>query len=252
MKGGNMPAISYQMYGSRNWALPETFAMLSAAGFTEVEGYGGIYGDLDGLQACLHENKLRMTTGHFDLSVIVNDPQRVIDVANRFGMEAVFAPYLTDDARPSDLAGWQAFANDLVEAGKPLQAAGLTFGWHNHDFELLDLGAGVTALDVIAQASPDLKLELDIGWVIRAGQDPVATIHKYANQISVVHIKDIAAQGAGLDEDGWSDVGHGVVDWAPIHAALQAAGVGRYVIEHDNPNDHHRFATRSLDSVTAL
>ncbi|NRB17390.1 MAG: sugar phosphate isomerase/epimerase [Rhodobacteraceae bacterium] len=247
-----MPAISYQMYGSRNWALAETLAMLSAAGFSEVEGYGGLYDDPDGLQAALQQNGLRMTTGHFGLAEIEADPQRVIDLAKRFGMEAVFAPFIVAGARPNDLAGWQAFASSLVEAGKPIQDAGLSFGWHNHDFELVDLGAGVTALDVIAQASPDLKLELDIGWVIRAGQDPVAMIQKYGSQIKVAHIKDVAAQGAGLDEDGWSDVGHGVADWAPIHAALQAAGVDRYVLEHDNPNDHQRFATRSLTAVTSF
>ena len=247
-----MPAISYQMYGSRNWALPETLAMLSGAGFSEVEGYGGLYTNPVELEACLQENRLRMTTRHFGLADIELDPQRVIDLAKRLGMEAIFAPHIVAEERPTDLAGWRVFAKSLVEAGKPLQDAGLTFGWHNHDFELEDLGAGGTALDVIAQASPDLKLELDIGWVIRAGQDPVETIKKYSSQINVAHIKDIAAQGEGLDEDGWSDVGHGVVEWAPIHAALQTAGVNRYIIEHDNPNDHQRFATRSLNAVTAF
>lgn len=247
-----MPSISYQLYGSRNWSLPETLAMLSAAGYTEVEGYGGVYGDPVELETCLCENGLSMTTGHFGLADLEAEPQKAVDFAKHFGFKAVFAPYLLPDLRPTDKAGWIAFANRLVEAGKPVQDAGMVFGWHNHDFELVDLGAGETILDLIVQASPDLKLELDIGWVIRAGQDPLKIIKQYSDQIHVAHIKDIAANGECQDEDGWADVGHGVVDWAPIHAALQAVGVKRYIVEHDNPSDHKRFAQRSLDAVNAF
>ena len=38
-----MPAISYQLYGSRNWPLLDTLAMLYATGFYEVEGYGALF-----------------------------------------------------------------------------------------------------------------------------------------------------------------------------------------------------------------
>jgi len=247
-----MPAISYQLYCSRNWALPDTLAMLSAAGFSEVEGYGALFSDPGELEAGLQKTGLRMTTGHIGLAELEGDPHKAIEFAKRLGFEAIFAPYLVPEARPTNQAEWVTFANRLVEAGKPVQDAGLVYGWHNHDFELADIGDGLTPLDLIAQASPDLKLELDIGWVIRAGADPVETIKKYASQINCAHIKDIADAGECEDEDGWADVGHGVVDWVPIHAALQVAGVNRYVIEHDNPNDHQRFASRSLAAVKAL
>jgi len=107
-------------------------------------------------------------------------------------------------------------------------------------------------LDLMMAAAPDLTLELDLGWVLRAGQDPVAWIEKYAGRIAAAHIKDIAPAGENADEDGWADVGHGVQNWAPIHAALQAAGVTHYVVEHDNPADHTRFASRSLAAVQSF
>ena len=62
-------------------------------------------------------------------------------------------------------------------------------------------------------------------------------------------VKDIAALGENLDEDGWADVGHGVVDWKGIMAALRAVGVSNFIMEHDNPSDDARFARRALASA---
>ena len=62
-------------------------------------------------------------------------------------------------------------------------------------------------------------------------------------------MKDIAPKGEKQDEDGWADVGHGTQDWPAIKAELDAQGVTHFVLEHDNPADHARFARRSLDTV---
>ncbi len=247
-----MPAISYQLYSSRNWPLSDTLAMIHATGFNEVEGYGALFSQAPNLVQDLATAGLSMPTLHYGLADLENDPDAAIALARAAGAKAIFAPYLEEQDRPSDVAGWEAFAQRLVKAGKPLQDAGFVFGWHNHDFELVDLGQGVTPLSIIAAASPDLKLELDLGWVVRAGLDPVTLIKTYGDQIYRAHIKDLAANGDCADEDGWADVGLGVIDWPAIHAALQDAGVERYVIEHDNPNDHKRFASASLASVQSF
>jgi sugar phosphate isomerase/epimerase len=244
-----MPSISYQLYCSRNFPpLADTLAMLAAAGYAEVEGYGGLYGDPGALKAALDASGLRMTSGHFGLDMVEGDPARTIGIARTLGMTRVYVPYLMPDQRPTDAAGWRAFGQRLARAGAPLIDAGLTFGWHNHDFELADLG-GTTALDCIAE-SPSLALELDLGWIARAGADPAAWIGKYAGRITSVHVKDLAPAGT-KEEDGWADVGHGTIAWGPVKAALDAAGVAHLVLEHDNPADHRRFATRSLASVKA-
>ncbi|MCC5974500.1 MAG: sugar phosphate isomerase/epimerase [Rubellimicrobium sp.] len=244
-----MPSISYQLYSSRNFPpLADTLTMLAGAGYSEVEGFGGLYADLPALQSGLDAAGLTMTSGHFGLDMVEGDPARTLEVARAVGMTRVYVPFVMPNDRPTDAAGWEAFGKRLAEAGKPVQDAGFAFGWHNHDFELADLGGGTTPLDLIAAAG--LSLELDLGWVGRAGADPVAWINRFGTQISSVHVKDIAPAGEATDEDGWADVGHGTMDWAAIQPALQAHGITHYVIEHDNPKDHLRFATRSLASVT--
>jgi sugar phosphate isomerase/epimerase len=245
-----MPTIAYQLYCSRNFPpLGDTLKMLAGSGYKAVEGYGGLYGALGELKAGLDATGLAMPSGHFGLDMVEDEPARAIEVAKTLGIKSIFVPYIVADKRPGDAAGWSAFGRRLAEAGKPMQDAGFGFGWHNHDFELADLGGGVTPLDLIAEAGVDL--ELDLGWVRVAGHDPVAWIRKYAGRIKAVHVKDIAPDGTAADEDGWADVGHGIIDWAPVKAALDAAHVDHFVIEHDNPKDHTRFATRSLASVKA-
>lgn len=245
-----MTQISYQLYCSRNHPpLANTLKMLADAGYREVEGYGGLFDDIEGLKAGLDANGLRMTSSHIGLDMIEDDPAGTLAVIKTLGIEKVFVPYLAADARPADTAGWVAFGKRLVEAGKPLQDAGIQFGWHNHDFEFHVTETGDVPLDLIAAASDDMMLELDLGWVRVAGHDPVDWIKKYAGKIGAVHVKDIAPDGKCADEDGWADVGHGIMDWPAIHAALQAVGVDHYVAEHDNPRDDKRFATRSLASV---
>ena len=245
-----MPRISYQLYCSRNFPpIGDTLQMLAETGFSEVEGYGGLFGDIDTLRGGLDATGLRMTSAHMGLDAVEGDPAGAIAIARMLGCEKVFVPFVIPDARPTDAAGWVGFSARLAAAGKPLQDAGLIFGWHNHDFELQATETGEMPLDLIAGASDDLMLELDLGWVRRAGQDPVAWIEKLAGRLTTVHVKDIAPQGECAEEDGWADVGHGVMNWPAIHAALQVAGVDHYVVEHDNPSDHARFARRSLAAI---
>ena len=97
-----------------------------------------------------------------------------------------------------------------------------------------------TALFVVAH--PD---DIEYG-----GAAAVARWTSQGKRIVAVHVKDIARPGQGLDEDGWSDVGHGTIDWASLLKALRAKTEAKYfVMEQDNPNDFERFARRSIESV---
>lgn len=246
-----MADISYQMYCSRDHDIGQTMSMLADIGYTAIEGYGPLYTDPKATRAMMDQVGLSMPTGHFSVDA-VEDTAAVLATADALDVEKIVVPYIAPEERPTDLAGWQAFAARLAAAAKPIVAAGKKFGWHNHEFEFVTLENGETPLEVIMAASDDIGLELDLGWVMVAGHDPVEWINRYAGRIIAVHVKDIAAKGECLDEDGWADVGHGVVDWQPIMAALSSAGVTRFVIEHDKPSDHQRFAARSLASVQAF
>ena len=87
---------------------------------------------------------------------------------------------------------------------------------------------------------------------MRAGADPIAPITTYGSRIAIAHLQDTAATGEADDEDGWADVGHGTMDWPTLFQALKAAGTRHFVMEHDNPSDHRRFAQRAFDATSTF
>lgn len=248
--------FSYQLYSSRNYGpLPATLKMLAEVGYKDTEGYGGLYSDAATLAALakgLTANGLTMSTGHFGLPMIESDPAFVIEIARVVGMKKVYCPHVMPADRPTDGAGWKAFGARLEKAGAPLVAAGLGFGWHNHDFEFAGCADGTVPMFEILAGGPTLEWEMDVAWVVRGGGNPLAWIEAFKGRITSAHVKDIAKKGENLAEDGWADVGHGVVDWPAIMGALKAAGVAYHVMEHDNPADDRRFATRSLAAGKGL
>ena len=252
-----MKNVSFQLYSARNFQpFSEVFKVLKAAGYTEVEGYGALYAALDAgavasTKAELDANGLAMPTAHFGIDMLEDEPDRVLDIARTLGIEAIYCPYLMPDQRPTDAAGWTAFGERLQKASEPYRAASLDFGWHNHDFEFHALSDGSFAQDRILEGGPDLSWEADIAWVMRGGADPFPWIEKYADRITAVHVKDIAPAGENVDEDGWADVGHGMMPWADLMKALGRTKAKHFIVEHDNPKDIERLATRSIQSIKA-
>lgn len=245
--------FAYQLYSSRNFPpLSATLSMLAEAGYTAVEGYGTLYADpasVDAMARGLAETGLTMPTAHFGLDLLEGDPAGAVAVARRLGIERIYCPWMPPEMRPTTTQGWHDWGRRLERAGAPIRAAGLGFGWHNHDFEFLPLPDGTIPMTALLQGGPALEWEIDVAWVIKGGADPAQWIAAERGRITAAHVKDIAPKGQNPDEDGWADVGHGTVDWKSLLGLLRGAGVAHLVIEHDNPSDHARFARRALAAV---
>jgi len=250
-----MTDFSYQLYSSRNAPpVADVLVRLATLGYKRVEGYGGLFGDdtaVANLRAALDANHLVMHSSHIGFDLIEGDPSKTIDIAKTLGLREVYAPHLAPDQRPNDAAGWRAFGVRMVEAAKPLQDAGLTVGWHNHDFEFNALPTGELPMDLMLDGN-DLAFEFDVAWSHVAGLNPLDVIAKHGGRITAAHVKDRAPQGENADEDGWADVGHGIMDCVDIYASLQSAACKNFVMEHDKPSDDQRFASRSIAYMQTL
>jgi len=121
--------------------------------------------------------------------------------------------------------------------GAAAQRAGLQFAYHNHNFEFADVGGGVIGYDLLLQQTdPQLvKFEIDCGWMIFAGHDPVAYFGKYPRRFPLIHVKDFLPRASGDTEMKGAELGHGTVDYKPIFAAGAKAGLQHYFVEQEGP-----------------
>jgi len=186
-----------------------------------------------------------MPQAHVPLALLEGDFDKAVGIARTLGIHTLIAPWLPPEERPTDTAGWAALGARLNKIEAKLRALGLRLAWHNHDFEMTHLPEGQTGMDILLSAAPGMEWEADLGWVLRAGLNPVDWLHRHAGRIIAVHLKDLQPDHDIAPEGGWADLGHGVNDWAPIFAALAAMPrLSAHVAEHDNPADLGRFLSR--------
>ena len=244
--------LSFQLYSARNFPPPDDqFATLAALGYRQVEPYGGLLDDSEALAAALAAHGLSAPSSHVGLATLQSDPAGTAAVAKRLGTTLLIVPAIEPEERRKDADGWRDFGRTLGRLQAALGEHGIRLAWHNHDFEFERTADGLVPLALIFEGAPDLLWEADIGWIVRAGEDPAEWIDRYGDRIVAFHIKDIAPAGEAADEDGWADVGRGVIDWQALLPAMRATKAELFVLEHDNPSDFKRFATRSREAVAA-
>lgn len=101
-----------------------------------------------------------------------------------------------------------------------MKAAGIPFGYHNHDMEFAKVVPGGTEMkfgrhnkgekvyDIfLANTDPSLVFfEMDVYWAVMGQQDPVEYITKYADRIKVLHIKDPLCPGGFRHDELRADI----------------------------------------------
>lgn len=130
---------------------------------------------------------------------------------------------------------WAFNADQLAAMAPKVKAAGLAFAYHNHPMEFKALPDGRIGYDLLLAATPDLRLEMDLGWVAASGHDPVAMMKTYASRIDLLHVKDMTADaGAPLGYRS-VEVGAGMIDWKAVFRTAKHIGVKGYFVEQEPP-----------------
>ena len=75
-----------------------------------------------------------------------------------------------------------------------------------------------------------LQAELDLGWVARGNQSPVAWVRKMVGRLDQVHLKDWGVQA---DHPVWRAIGEGGICWPCVFKACKIAGTRDYIVEQD-------------------
>lgn len=242
--------LSIQLYSLRFYGdLESQLAALSEAGFRCVEITGAHLENAADTKARLDVHGMTAPTGHVTMDMLRNRLDWVAEQAHVIGMQELYMPALPDAERTAPAEGWRRAGAELGWMASRLQAHGLALGYHNHDWELKPFPDGSTPLSHFfagADGSP-LTLEADLAWIVRGGADPLETIRPLKERLTAIHVKDIAAPGDNLDEDGWADIGAGTMDWPHLWRKSLEMGAKWMVLEHDKPKDPIAFAKASRD-----
>jgi hypothetical protein len=147
------------------------------------------------LRRTLDSLGLVMPSAHVDLETLEQRLDRAVEFWGELGCRTLVCPWVNEETRAGDGA-WVRLADRLDRIGERLQARGLRFACHNHDFELAS-GEDRLAAMLDRCAVDHLGLELDAFWVAHAGLDPAALSPGQRGRVRLVHLRT-AGTAVGL------------------------------------------------------
>ena len=234
---------------------PNAIRDVGELGYHGFESFGSVleaWEKRGGLQSALKAQQLPLVAAYCPMNL--TDPAKRSEeivkavrwgtlIASYGGSVAVIGPDNVD-RKGFDFGAHRA---DIITAlnniGAVMTSAGLKAAVHPHT------GSCIQTLDEIADImastnARDVHLCPDTGELLAAGVDPLETIRLFPDRIAHVHIKDYRG---GKTHDGYTPVGKGKLDLAPIMDALEELPAGFMVMAELNPDP----AANSADTTTS-
>lgn len=233
--GQNAGKVGLQLYTLRDLmekSVADTLKLVAGVGYREVEFAGYFAHSASDIRKLLDNHGLAAPSVHVPLEVLRSALPQVIKDAKVIGHQYIVLPWLSEEQRGDSVDTYKKLAVELNGFAKPIKDAGLQLAYHNHDFELLPVKGGVPYDVLLGETDQELvKMELDLFWTVKAGVDPLALFAAHPGRFPLVHVKDLAKDGAMVD------VGTGTIDFKAIFAKANQAGIRHQFIEHDNSNN---------------
>lgn len=177
------------------------------------------------------ETGMPIVCTHTAFDRIVNDTDKLIEEHKIFGCPVIGIGSMPVEYRDT-LEALEKFFAVMEEPVKKIEAAGLHFAYHNHDFEFKPFtDAPGCPMDVMIERCPNWFLILDTGWVNFAGQSAAKYIEKIGGKrLQCIHFKEFKS----ADRSTICPCGEGFSNFPEIIAACKKVGVQNVLVEQDN------------------
>ena len=249
--GRKLARVGLQLYTLRNEMKADfvgTLEKVAAVGYKEVEFAGYFDRKPQEVRALLDRLGLTSPASHVPLASVQNDLASAIDAAKIIGHKFLVCPYLMPNERQT-LADYQKLAPIFNRAGEACRKAGIQFAYHNHDFEFVPLDGRVPFDVLLSETDAKLvKIELDLYWITKAGEDPLAYFDKHPGRFPLVHVKDMD----NTAKKNFTEVGRGTIDFKKIFAKSKQAGIEHYFVEQDQSSSPLESIKVSYDYLSKL
>lgn len=214
-----------------------TIARVAEIGYREVEPVG--YGNLDPKQfrALLDRYKLTAPSTHAGVTE-GPDLEKQLEGQRIMGIRftEISGPPGKRPRGPKTVESVKQSCAEYNRRGRIARKFGMKILIHNHAGEFKPLeNSSKTQYDILlAETDPELiAMQLDIGWAIVAGQDPLALFREHPGRFQLWHVKDVAK-----DSNSFVPVGQGRVNYHAYFEHAKQAGLLHYAVEQDNAAEH--------------
>ena len=187
--------------------------------------------------------------------ITLENARMMADAHAELGAKYCIQPWVEEKDR--NIETYKKMIGDWNEVGRIMKDVGIQFGYHNHNFEFVNIDGIVPYYDILLpEMDADLiTMELDMYWATKAGQDPVEMFNKYPGRFQLFHLKDMYEENPPFYEvikDDIAPVGAGLIDFKRIMAAKDVAGMKYFFVEDDNQGNGKPFEgiKTSIDNLT--
>jgi len=237
----NKKRIGLQLYSLREQittlGLETVLSKISAAGYNSLEMYG--FNTKDGyfkksaeeVAALLKTNKIISPSGHYNFELFDNDTQQTVDAALALGHSYIVIPSIPEGLRKS-ADDFKAVSERLNKLGLYCKKNNIKLAYHNHAFEFTKFEDGMCGFDIIMKETDKalVNFEMDLFWVITAGQDPIELFKRHPGRFKMWHVKDMNKINPKLN----TEIGSGSINFKSIFKKAKLSGMEYFYVEQEN------------------
>lgn len=253
----------FENYGIQLWTVKEdmakdpkaTLKALAEYGYKQIESFEGDKGIFWGMtpaefKTLTQDLGLTMVSSHcnpmFTTDISTTDEFKTLaEGAAVVGLKYLINPFPGPITTKDE---WQKVAEGLNRQGEICKQFGLKAAYHNHHFEFIKLADGTIPEKLLLDnTEKDLvDFELDLYWVVKAGQDPMKWLSDYEGRFKLCHVKDLHKKerideilSTEKQEDPFWPVGtscklgDGQIDFANLLKYAKTKGMEYYITEQE-------------------
>jgi sugar phosphate isomerase/epimerase len=221
-----------QLYTFRKEMLADpkaTLQRIASLGIKQIESARSDKGHYYGLtakemkQTC-SDLGMTLRSGH----VHIDDKwQQTMNEAAESGQEYVVCSTMPTSGQTAD--NYKRVAEAFNKAGEDCKKMQLKFGYHNHEYEF-ENDKGQVLYDVLLDNTDPafVHMEMDLGWVIVGGKNPLDYFNKYKGRFPLWHLKDM-----DMTKKQSTEFGKGGLDIVQMLKQAKQAGMKYFFVEQE-------------------